>query len=139
VEQSWQALHAALAGDLFTAVHLTVTGGEQSVCEQILDRLQAAGVKAVSLSASTSAARDQLLALGDYAADLQMALIYDLPVPYSAMHPVAIELAGANELPKGAGRAWLYLEPDGDVLTGQGDTRVLGNFLENTWEEIWKP
>ena len=40
--------------------------------------------------------------------------------------------------PKVAGRAWLYVEPDGDVLPTQGVNRLLGNFLRDPWEKIWK-
>jgi MoaA/NifB/PqqE/SkfB family radical SAM enzyme len=39
----------------------------------------------------------------------------------------------------GAGRAWLYVEPDGDVLPDQSIDRVLGNFLRDPWEKIWQP
>ena len=37
----------------------------------------------------------------------------------------------------GAGKAWLYVEPDGDVLPGQGINRPLGNLLEEDWDAIW--
>jgi MoaA/NifB/PqqE/SkfB family radical SAM enzyme len=33
----------------------------------------------------------------------------------------------------------LYVEPDGDVLPAQGINQVLGNFLNDAWEKIWKP
>jgi len=59
-------------------------------------------------------------------------------VPYSALNPVSLELEG-NEVPEGAGRAWLYVEPDGDVLPAQGVNRVLGNILRDPWEQIWRP
>ena len=39
---------------------------------------------------------------------------------------------------KGAGTAWLYVEPDGDVLPAQGVNKVLGNLLTDPWEKIWK-
>jgi MoaA/NifB/PqqE/SkfB family radical SAM enzyme len=64
-----------------------------------------------------------------------MTLIWDLPVPYSAQNPVALETVGTVE---GAGRAWLYVEPDGDVLPTQGDKQILGNFLTDPWDKIWK-
>jgi MoaA/NifB/PqqE/SkfB family radical SAM enzyme len=58
-------------------------------------------------------------------------------VPYSLEHPVALETAG-DEVPDGAGKAWLYLEPDGDVLPAQGMAeKVLGNFLRDPWERIY--
>jgi MoaA/NifB/PqqE/SkfB family radical SAM enzyme len=64
---------------------------------------------------------------------------WDLPVPYSSLNPVALELKQANRnIPEGAGSAWLYVEPDGDVLPQQGVNRVLGNLLRDPWEKIWK-
>ena len=39
---------------------------------------------------------------------------------------------------EGAGRGWLYVEPDGDVLPSQGFNVVLGNILTDSWMEIWK-
>jgi MoaA/NifB/PqqE/SkfB family radical SAM enzyme len=65
-------------------------------------------------------------------------LVWDLPVPYSNFHPVALELAEHQEPHKGAGKAWLYVEPDGDVLPEQGICTVLGNFLTDPWETIWQ-
>ena len=62
----------------------------------------------------------------------QLRLVYDLPVPYSRLHPVALELAQTGEeAPQGAGKAWLYVEPDGDVLPAQGILKVLGNLLDD--------
>ncbi len=66
-----------------------------------------------------------------------MKLVWDLPVPYSSLHPVALELAGSETPPVGAGNAWLYVEPDGDVLLAQGLPDVLGNLLTEPWETIW--
>ena len=47
----------------------------------------------------------------------------------------------ALEIPEslsGAGKAWLYVEPDGDVLPQQGVDRILGNILNDTWQSIWE-
>jgi MoaA/NifB/PqqE/SkfB family radical SAM enzyme len=44
----------------------------------------------------------------------------------------------ASVAPDGAGRAWLYVEPDGDVLPSQGIDRLLGNILRDPWSEIWR-
>ena len=65
-----------------------------------------------------------------------LSLVWDMPVPYSDNHPVALD-ADSESIP-GAGRVWLYLEPDGDVLPAQGIKTVIGNLLEQPWEEIWK-
>ncbi len=66
-----------------------------------------------------------------------ISLVWDLPVPYSVLNPVALELAEAGEAVAGAGKAWLYVEPDGDVLEAQGKPKVLGNLLTDSWEQIW--
>ena len=82
---------------------------------------------------------DALAAASQKAADLDMRLVWDLPVPYSAFHPVAVELEEEmTKVPDGAGKAWLYVEPDGDVLPAQGVNKVLGNILTDPWEKIWK-
>ena len=74
----------------------------------------------------------------DKAANLGMQLAFDLPVPYSADNPVAFETA-EDEVPSGAGKSWLYVEPDGDVLPAQGMAeQVLGNFLRDSWETIYQ-
>ena len=61
---------------------------------------------------------------------------FDLPVPYSAYNPVALETQ-EDEVPEGAGKAWMYVEPDGDVLPAQGMAdKILGNLLKDDWKEI---
>ncbi len=63
-----------------------------------------------------------------------------MPVPYSSNNPVSLELEHDEfqEAPEGAGKAWLYVEPDGDVLPAQGlYDQVLGNMLTDEWQEIW--
>jgi MoaA/NifB/PqqE/SkfB family radical SAM enzyme len=92
-------------------------------------------VQRVSLSAADPALAGVLSAARDKAAALQLELVWNLPVPYSARHPVALEAGDA--LMEGAGRAWLYLEPDGDVRPAQGDPKVLGNLLRDPWDKVW--
>jgi MoaA/NifB/PqqE/SkfB family radical SAM enzyme len=67
-----------------------------------------------------------------------ISIVWDLPVPFSDCHPIAVEISEQKEYLSGAGRAWLYVEPDGDVLPDQGDTKKLGNFLTDDWNVIWK-
>lgn len=135
-EQFWAALDNALAADLFVAVHLTLTPDNIESIPALLDRLAARGVKAISLSASEKSLADALHAARDQVASLNLELVWNLPVPYSAVHPVALETG--QEIPAGAGRAWLYVEPDGDVLPAQGMSQVLGNILRDPWGNIWK-
>ena len=79
-----------------------------------------------------------LLEIRDRAILLGFEPEWDLPVPYSALNPVALELENGELPAKGAGSAWLYVEPDGDVLPSQGINRVFGNLLTEPWESIWK-
>ncbi len=135
--QSWEALRDVLVADLFTTVHLTLTPKNKDGFNDLIDKLVGLGVKSISLSTSDLSLKDDLQAASQHAAHTGLSLIWDLPVPYSSQHPVALEQE-EHEIPKGAGRAWLYVEPDGDVLPAQGVEKVLGNLLEDPWETIWK-
>jgi len=136
-ELSWQALSKALAADIFTAVHLTLTSQNASLLPDYLKKLAQMGAPAVSLSSQDPSLNQLLRGLRDQVAALQMELIWDLPVPYSAQNPINLEVADTG-LVEGAGRAWLYVEPDGDVLPAQGVNQVQGNLLRDPWDKIWK-
>jgi hypothetical protein len=125
--------------DIAVTVHITLTQAEKAANAAPLDRLAKEGVRSISLSADDKALADALAAAGQHAAELGMRLVWDMPVPYSAFHPVAAELhAGKDKAPVGAGKVFLYVEPDGDVLPAQGVNKVLGNLLADPWEKIWK-
>lgn len=133
---SWQALESIMPQDLYTTVHLTATVQNLKTAGEALDRLAKLGVNSLSLSCAEASLKPALLPLRDRAATLGLTLRWDLPVPYSSDNPVAQETAG-DALPSGAGTAWLYVEPDGDVLPAQGlADQVLGNFLNDPWEKI---
>jgi hypothetical protein len=133
---SWKALEIIMPADIFVTVHLTVSSDNMGEAASALERLAALGVKALSLTSASKGL--SLTDLQNKAAHLGLALKYDLPVPYSSAHPVAIETA-EDQVPEGAGKAWLYVEPDGDVLPAQGMAdRILGNFLRDSWEQIYK-
>ncbi|HUH99112.1 MAG TPA: radical SAM protein [Anaerolineales bacterium] len=134
--ESWNALQTIAAEDIFVTPHLTVTNDNASNAVQVLGRLAALGVRSLSLTFTDL----QLPAadLQNKAASLGLTLKHDLPVPYSANHPVALETADDN-IPDGAGRTWMYVEPDGDVLPAQGlADQILGNLLRDPWEEIYR-
>jgi hypothetical protein len=135
-EQSWQAVGNAMVEDLSVVVHLTITGENQAQAPAILERLRQMGVGQVSLSAASSDLAEALSKSRDQLATLGLELVWNLPVPYSALHPVAME--AGDVLIEGGGRAWLYVEPDGDVRPTQGHPDVLGNLLREPWEKIWK-
>jgi hypothetical protein len=133
---SWKSLDIVMAADIFVTAHLTINSRIAPSVNDTLDRLAKMGVRSLSLtSADTSIA---VTAFRDKAADLGMALKFDLPVPYSSQHPVAQETQ-ADAVPAGAGRSWLYVEPDGDVLPAQGMAdQVLGNFLRDPWSKLYR-
>jgi organic radical activating enzyme len=138
-KKSWQALETIMPEDLFTTVHLTVTPQNVKDINKTLERLARLEIQSLSLSISEPSLKDALTMIYDRAAELNLSLSIDLPVPYSAQHPVAMETE-EDEVPSGAGKTWLYVEPDGDVLPAQGmaDT-ILGNILKDPWEEIYPP
>jgi MoaA/NifB/PqqE/SkfB family radical SAM enzyme len=141
-ENCWSALKALLAGDIAVIAHLTLRAGDLHVLNETLDRLVEMGVQTVSLSAESPDLNPALQSARQVLADRQLRLVWDLPVPYSKFHPVAMEISEEGDgtlLEEGDGRAWLYVEPDGDVLPGQGAYQtVLGNLLTDSWEKVWK-
>jgi hypothetical protein len=135
-QDSLQGLKNALESDVFTAVHLTITENLASEIESWLKRLSEMDLQAISFSGADSS-QDMVNTLNharEAAADLGMDLIWDIPAPYSRNNPIALEVAEASS---GAGRAWLYVEPDGDILPEQGVNEVLGNLSKEPWDDIW--
>ena len=135
-ESSWTALQATLAEDLHVTVHLTVTQQIRAQLPDLLKRLAEMQVKALSLSESDTSLKDALIQARELAAHYLIPLIWDLPVPYSRLNPIELELEEETSRFEGTGRAWLYVEPDGDVLPGQGINKVLGNLLTDPWEQV---
>jgi hypothetical protein len=136
-DKSWAALEKLIAEDIFVTVHLTLNQGNITTADEVLERLAKLDVKSLSLTGSDDSLRDTYDALRDKAATLGLTLKFDLPVPYSASNPVVYE-AQEDAIPEGAGKAWLYVEPDGDVLPSQGNSnQVLGNLLRDDWKQIY--
>jgi len=135
-EESLQGIKNALASDVFTAIHLTVSKPSAEEATDWLNRLHDLEVTAVSITASESTedVKQAMVLAREHAAELGMDLIWDIPAPYSKINPIAVEV---EESSSGAGRAWLYVEPDGDVLPEQGVNEILGNLHADSWEEIW--
>lgn len=132
----WESIRQAAQSDIFTTIHLTITPQDRPDIDSYLERLSDLGVSSISLSASSDELTDALLSAREIAADLDLSLVWDTPVPYSMQNPFALEFKG-RERPPGAGHAWLYVEPDGDVLPDQDINQVLGNLLNDPWETIW--
>ena len=142
LKQSWKALEVICPDDLFTAVHLTITPQNKAETPGLIKRLADMKANGLSLSASESSLAADLENARELAANLGLELVWDLPVPYSSLNPVSLEIAAGEHTEElkseGAGKAWLYVEPDGDILPAQGINKVLGNLLTDPWESIWK-
>ncbi len=136
-EPGWSAIQNAVAADIFLSVHLTVTPRNASFAPALLEKLARLGVVSLSLSISEPSLITELSRLRDQAADLGLRLVSDLPVPYSSANPASLETVEDAE-PAGAGKAWLYVEPDGDVLPAQElPGQILGNLLRDEWSKIY--
>ena len=134
---SWTALEIIMPEDIFVTVHITLNKGNVNNAEETLERLARLKVQSLSLTVSHDSLHDSYQMLRDKVAELGLPLKFDLPVPYSADNPVAFETQ-EDQVPEGAGKAWLYVEPDGDVLPTQGRAdKVLGNFLKDDWKKIY--
>lgn len=135
-EYSWESIRDAVQEDIHLTVHITINVRIYAKLETILEKLVDLGVENVSFSSPTKAYEEHLTGARQLAAEKGLSLIYDLPVPYSELNPVNLELEESQTSVKGAGRSWLYVEPDGDVLPGQGYPTRLGNLLADGWMNI---
>ena len=125
-----------LPEDLHTTVHLTITEENAGNISEIIEKLSNLDINALSLSASPDQV-ETLQFAQEQAANMGVSLTWELPVPYSANHPVAFETT-EDKIPDGAGKVWLYVEPDGDVLPAQGMAEtILGNILRDVWQTIY--
>jgi len=137
---SWGALRSVLDEDIHTTVHITIKSEITANLPQILAKLKEFGANAISISVSSPSDPKLTQALSNaqtLIAESGIPLKWDIPVPYSEHNPISIELETNQELPSGTGKAWFYVEPDGDVLPAQGINQVLGNLLDDDWEGIW--
>jgi len=136
-KESWSALEIIMPEDIFVTVHLTLNASNAKNAEATLERLAQLNVQSLSLTIAEDSLRAKYETLRNKAADLGLTLKSDLPVPYSADNPVSFETLEDN-VPDGAGKVWLYVEPDGDVLPTQGQAdKVVGNILRDDWKMIY--
>ena len=92
-DQAWEGLRDAIAEDIAISVHFTLTQKTVTMSEDVIKRLSEMGIKSVSLSVSDPVLNPSLKSAGELVSRYGMRLIWDLPVPYSSSHPVALELA----------------------------------------------
>jgi organic radical activating enzyme len=135
----WKALKVLMAADIAVTVHATLTPENQKTFPKLIEKIAKEGVTSVSLSESDESLSIELDSARQQAANLGMKLVWDMPVPYSSSNPVSMELKSVEKnVSEGAGKAWLYVEPDGDVLPAQGVNKVLGNLLTDPFAKVWK-
>jgi SAM-dependent methyltransferase len=124
-----------MTADIFVTVHLTLNQDNIKNVEEVLERLAKLEMKSLSLTSSDASSSDSYDDLRDKAAALGLTLKFDLPVPYSVSNPVVYE-ARENTIPEGAGKAWLYVEPDGDVFPRRVTRENAGNLLRDDWRRF---
>ena len=135
-DESWSALKAILAEDIHTTVHITINPEIVPGLRKIIGKCKQFGANAISLSISDPNDRGlkQALAAGQsLVAEADLPLKWDLPVPYSKHNPISLEMDQEHLPSPGSGKAWFYIEPDGDVLPEQGVIDVRGNILDDNW------
>ncbi|MDZ7844560.1 MAG: hypothetical protein U5K99_07155 [Anaerolineales bacterium] len=138
-KESWEVLSFILKEDLFTTAHITLKPDLIPYLPRFVNTLADLNANAVSFSISEPDNQALVKSLEEartLAAEKGLNLKWDLPVPYSRHNPVALEIEQERDQ-SGSGKAWLYVEPDGDVLPAQGVNRVLGNLLRDDWQSIW--
>jgi len=134
----WKSLQNLIKEDIAITVHLTLNAFNFAQLQQALPKLSTTGVTSLSLSACAPNLEKDLKKLQEQTIAQGFSLVWDLPVPYSQYNPIAFETNESNkDIAKGAGIAWLYIEPDGDVLPSQGINQVMGNLLTDDWSVIW--
>ena len=137
-ENSWQGLENSLKADIFITTHITLTQANVNDINLFLERLALMGGQTLSLSCKDIKLADSFQRSEEKAANLDLRLVWDLPVPFSSFNPITLNQE--TEDPGSQSRkSWLYIEPDGDVRPSQESTQVLGNFLTDSIEVLWKP
>lgn len=134
---AWLALEHLIQADLSVAVHLTLTLQNALEAPDILKKLSHYNTKTLSLTTNDVSLQNSLNELRNLAASLNLALIWDLPVPFAAFNPVSLETQQDTSTQESCPTS-LYVEPDGQVLPAQGVQLVLGNLLSDPWENIWQ-
>jgi organic radical activating enzyme len=136
-DQSWESLKDLSIEDIAFTVHLTIDQRTLTNIDLIIKKIKDVGTSKISLSTNSQDASHILEMVTQKVHEAGLSLVWDLPVPYSDINPVSMDLQNSEKMFKGAARSWLYVEPDGDVLPGQGINTVLGNLLTDSFDSIW--
>jgi len=132
--RSLQGLRRAVASDVFCAAHWTLDPKPTTSLPVQLRKIRDTGVTHISLSAPPKPGHEKALASAQQAlAEAGLTLIWDLPVPFASTNPTRLEAGLAPE----AG-AWLYVEPDGDVVRSIETGEVLGNVTRDSIAGLWR-
>lgn len=143
--QIWDAITSLLywseilTHEIMIAVHITLSKYNVTRIRALLNRLAETGVHNLSLSVDDKALAEDLFSARERADDLHFNLVWNLPVPYAQLNPVALELEAAGEVAQRSGpaRASLYVQPDGTLHTEKRSKHILGNLLSDPWHAIW--
>ncbi|RLC33047.1 hypothetical protein DRH14_05455, partial [Candidatus Shapirobacteria bacterium] len=88
----WKALRNVMSEDIAVTVHTTLTTDNKDQFTDLMEKLAKENVTSISMSAESEALSCPLEKASTKAAELGMTQVWDLPVPYSNLHPVALEL-----------------------------------------------
>ena len=143
--QLWDAITSllywseVLNHEIMVAVHITLSKYNVSQIQTLLNRLAETGIHNLSLSVDDRTLADDLFSARYHADDLQFNLVWNLPVPYAQLNPIALELEAAGEVVErnAPSRASLYIRPDGTVHPDKDSKHILGNLLRDPWHAIW--
>ena len=122
---------------ILIAVHITLSKHNAGEIRTMLDRLAKSGINTLSLSMDESIVAQELLAAREYADDLHLNLIWNLPVPYRKRNPVTLELIASGENPEHDRKGSLYVKPNGAVYREKDSEHSLGNLISDPWAAIW--
>jgi hypothetical protein len=126
-----------LEQDLNIVVHFTLNDHNEQKIKDGLERIREYGVTAVSLTVNAIALTERLLRLREFADQLLLNLVWQLPVPYDSLDPVTLEGTGAGKETSQPDSGVLHIDPYGEVRRTRMAMDSFGNLLTERWETIW--
>lgn len=126
-----------LEQDLNIVVHFTLSDHNEQKIKEALGQIREYGVTAVSLTAKEITLTERLLRLREFADQLLLNLVWQLPVPYEGLDPVTLENSEPGEEASQPDYGVLCVDPYGEVRRTRMATDSFGNLLAGHWEAIW--